>query len=66
VLTSSDPYYRQKLQYVQDALSSLGANDRFFSIDEFGPFAVKAKPGRTLVDPGEGHSVAQWQKKKSG
>jgi hypothetical protein len=32
--------------------------------DEFGPFAVKAKPGRVLAAPGEEPQVAQWQKSK--
>ncbi|PWE43652.1 IS630 family transposase [Pseudomonas prosekii] len=64
VLTSTDPEYRQKLQRVQDVLSHLGDNERFFSIDEYGPFAVKAKPGRILAGPGESPSVPQWQKSK--
>ena len=34
------------------------------SIDEFGPFAIKAKPGRVLAEPGSHPSVAQWQKSK--
>lgn len=64
VLTSTDPEYRQKLEYVQTVLANLGDDERFFSIDEFGPFAVKAKPGRVLAAPGESPSVPQWQKSK--
>lgn len=66
VLTSTDPTYREKLQRVQSVLSSLGADERFFSIDEFGPFAIKAKPGRVLAGPGIHPSVAQWQKSRAG
>jgi hypothetical protein len=45
-------------------LSHLGDDERFFSIDEYGPFAIKAKPGRALSGPGENPSVPQWQKSK--
>ena len=64
VLTSTDPEYREKLARVQDVLSNLGEDERFFSVDEYGPFAVKAKAGRLLVGPDERPSVAQWQKSK--
>lgn len=64
VLTSTDPEYREKLEHVQSVLMNLGEDERFFSIDEYGPFAVKAKPGRVLVSPGENPSVPQWQKSK--
>lgn len=64
VLTSTDPEYRQKLEYVQTVLANLGDDERFFSIDEFGPFAVKAKPGQVLAAPWESPSVPQWQKSK--
>ncbi len=64
VLTSNDPEYREKLDHVQNVLSNLGDDERFFSIDEFGPFAIKAKPGRVLGGPGENPSVPQWQKSK--
>ncbi|PQV51907.1 transposase [Paraburkholderia sp. BL21I4N1] len=64
VLTSTDPEYREKVQHVEMVLSHLGDDERFFSIDEYGPFAVKAKPGRVLAGPGENPSVPQWQKSK--
>ena len=64
VLTSSDPDYAEKLHRVRSILSQLGARDAFFSIDEFGPFAVKAKPGLSLVPPGEMRTVTQWQKSR--
>jgi hypothetical protein len=52
VLTSNDPDYAEKLARVRAILSGLGPDEAFFSIDEFGPFAVKAKPGRVLAAPG--------------
>lgn len=64
VLTSTDPKYREKLAHIQDVLEHLGSDERFFSIDEFGPFAIKAKAGRCLVGPDESPSVPQWQKSK--
>lgn len=64
VLTSHDPQYRQKLERVQSILAVLHADERFFSIDEFGPFAIKAKAGRVLAEPGINPSVPQWQKSK--
>lgn len=64
VLTSTDPEYREKLQHVQDILSHLGDDERFFSIDEFGPFAIKTKAGRVLVETGVQPTVPQWQKSK--
>ena len=64
VLTSTDPQYREKLDHLQNVLSHLGEDERFFSVDEFGPFAVKAKPGRVLAGPGENPSVPQWQMSK--
>jgi transposase len=64
VLTSTDPDYAVKLGKVQDTLRALRPDEAFFSIDEFGPFAVKAKPGRALVGPGQVPSVDQWQKSR--
>lgn len=64
VLTSTDPEYREKVQHVRTVLSQLADDERFFSIDEYGPFAIKAKPGRVLAEPGESPSVPQWQKSK--
>ena len=64
VLTSNDPEYREKLTRVREVLSNLGDDERFFSVDEYGPFAIKAKPGRVLAGPGETPSVPQWQKSK--
>jgi transposase len=64
VLTSNDPEYRQKLDRIKSILSTLGQNERFFSIDEWGPFAVTMKGGKRLVPPGEYPSVPKFQKSK--
>lgn len=41
VLTSRDPDYTEKLSRIRLILSSLESDEAFFSVDEFGPFAVK-------------------------
>jgi hypothetical protein len=53
VLTSNDPEFSQKLHHVQSILFSLKSDEAFFSIDEYGPFAIKAQPGRALTGPNE-------------
>jgi transposase len=63
-LTSQDPAYREKLAAVQAILSNLAPDEAFFSIDEFGPFAVKIKQGLMLDPPGPHRVVPQWQKSK--
>jgi transposase len=64
VLTSNDPEYQEKLERIKSVLSTLGENDRFCSIDEYGPFAIKMKTGTRLVGPGEHPHVPQFQKSK--
>ncbi|WP_246682928.1 IS630 family transposase [Methylobacterium sp. WL9] len=63
-LTSQDPAYSEKLATVQAILSSLQPDEAFFSIDEFGPFAVKMKQGLKLDPPGSRRIMPQWQKSK--
>jgi hypothetical protein len=48
VLTSCDPNYSQKLNHIRSILSGLPPDEAFFSIDEFGPFAVKMHGGLAL------------------
>ena len=64
VLTSADPDYTEKLDHIRSILSKLRPDEAFFSIDEFGPFAVKMQPGRALCAPGEQRVVPQWQKSR--
>lgn len=64
VLTSNDPDYRAKVDAIKNILSLLQPNEAFFSIDEFGPFAIKQKGGVKRVAPGEQYVVPQWQKSK--
>ena len=64
VLTSTDPQYREKLKKITNILSNLKTNEKFFSIDEFGPFAIKMQGGRSWVPQGENRIIPQWQKSK--
>ena len=64
VLTSPDPNYREKLQHITKILSGLTNKQKFFSVDEFGPFAIKIKGGTSIVKLGEVKTYPQWQKSK--
>ena len=64
VLTSADPAYSEKLDRIHAILSNLQSNEAFFSIDEYGPFAIKTHGGRKLTAPDEQHVVPQWQKSR--
>jgi hypothetical protein len=64
VLTSNDPQYKEKINKIKTILSNLGPREKFFSIDEYGPFAVKLQGGRSLVPHGKTKTVPQWQKSK--
>jgi len=62
VLTSNDRKFRKKVDRVRGILSCLEEDEAFFSIDEFGPFAIRLRAGRALVAPGDAHVVPQWQR----
>jgi transposase len=64
VLTSTDPEYRTKVEGIKKILSELGQDEAFFSIDEYGPFAVKQKGGVKRVAPDQAYEVPQFQKSK--
>jgi transposase len=64
VLTSTDPEYREKLKNITHILAHLAQDEKFFSIDEFGPFSVKIVGGTALARPDELRSVPQIQTSK--
>ncbi len=64
VLTSNDPQYREKIDNIKSILSNLGADEKFFSIDEYGPFGIKMQGGLSLVPKGTKKTIPQWQKSK--
>lgn len=63
-LTSPDPNFREKLNNITGILSNLTPKQKFFSVDEFGPFAVKTKGGRSYVRDGKLNTYPQLQKSK--
>jgi transposase len=64
VLTSTDPEYREKLLKITQILAGLKPDEKFFSIDEYGPFSVRMMGGRALTEPGEVRTVPLRQKSK--
>jgi transposase len=64
VLTSNDPDYEEKIQEIIRILAELKPDEKFFSVDEFGPFAVKRHGGRSLMRRGETKTVPQHQESK--
>lgn len=61
VLTSPDPQYREKLAVITGILARLGPKEKFFSVDEFGPFSVRIQGGRSYVKKGETKTFPQRQ-----
>ena len=53
---------RKSPRRIRSILAELQENEAFFSIDEFGSFAIRAQGGRALVGPGEIPTVPQHQK----
>lgn len=49
VLTSPDPEYKTKVEKLLETLQGLKCDERFFFIDEVGPYRVKKYGGRILV-----------------
>jgi hypothetical protein len=64
VLTSPDPEYRIKLKKITNILSNLKPNEKFFSIDEFGPVAIRIRGGRTYTLKDQTRTIPQLQKTK--
>lgn len=63
MLTSPDPKYREKIQRIQNILQKLKPDEKFFSIDEYGPVGIRIRGGRTLRHKSEGPAeVPQKQK----
>jgi len=52
VIVSTDPLFREKYAAIQRILENLTENEKFFSIDEYGPTSVRPKGGRRLTAPG--------------
>jgi transposase len=66
MLTSPDPKYREKIAKIQAVLQKLKPNEKFFSIDEYGPVSIKIKGGRTLKLKTESPDVVPEKQKAKG
>jgi transposase len=64
VLTSTDPNYKIKLHEITKVLSCLSLDEKFFSVDEYGPFSIKKKGGISLVKQDQLRIIPQYQKSK--
>jgi transposase len=64
VLTSNDPEYRTKLEKITSILRNLKPDEKFFSIDEYGPFAIKMQGGKSYTKQDEVKTYPQWQKSR--
>lgn len=52
VLTSPDPEYKAKVKKLLDTLQGMKDGERFFFIDEVGPYRVKKYGGPVLIPKG--------------
>ena len=64
VQTSPDPDYHIKVERLLDTLKSLRENDRFFFIDEAGPYRVRKYGGRVLVPRDQIPTEQEYQKSR--
>src|SRR5215471_727365 len=61
---SCDPTYREKLSKITSTLSHLSSDEKFFSIDEFGPFSIRIHGGTALVPSDQIRTIPQRQRSR--
>jgi transposase len=61
-LTSPDKKYRDKLEKIQQILGHLAPDEKFFSIDELGPFGIKVREGSLFMHPDNPKTVPAYQR----
>lgn len=64
VQTSPDTEYRQKIERLLDTLQGLKEGERFFFIDEVGPYRVRRYGGRILAAAGDILTLPEQQKSR--
>lgn len=64
VQTSPDPEYREKVERLLDTLHELKEGERFFFIDEVGPYRVRKYGGKILMSKDETATVLEYQKSR--
>ena len=63
-LVSPDKYFREKMDKIKAILANLRPDEKFFSIDEYGPATVKIKTGWSFTDEADARRVPEKQKIK--
>jgi len=63
-ITSPDPKFREKVDHIKKILADLKPDEKFFSIDEFGHFAIKMKGGWSFSKREEPVIIPQKQKSR--
>lgn len=66
VLTSPDPDYKAKVEKLLDTLQGLKEGERFFFIDEVGPYRVKKYGGRVLMPKDQTPQMRKENQKSRG
>jgi hypothetical protein len=56
--------YHEKLTRITSILKDLRPDEKFFSVDEFGPLTIRLRGGISLQGPGESKAIPQHQKSK--
>lgn len=64
VLTSPDPEYKAKVERILDTLQGLKEGERFFFIDEVGPYQVKKYGGKMLMPKDQIETLPEFQKSR--
>lgn len=64
VLTSPDPEYKEKVEQLLKTLEDLKEDERFFFIDEVGPYQVKKYGGKVLAQKDELLMLPEKQKSR--
>lgn len=64
VLTSPDAEYREKVEKLLDTLQGLKEGERFFFIDEVGPYRVKKYGGKILMPKDQTPTIPEFQKSR--
>ena len=63
-LVSPDKDFQAKMDKIKTILSNLKSDEKFFSIDEYGPAAINMKVGWSMTAPGEVKLVPALQKSR--
>jgi len=66
MLVSQDPKFREKISHIQKILQQLKPDEKFFSIDEYGPVGIRIKGGRTIKHEADSPEIVPEKQKCKG